>query len=171
MLRKRGNGKYALEREQTEPLDITYLQADLSTLNTLTLANTFDYVISNMVFMDIPDYTSAMQHCIAALKPSRSFIFSITHPCFEQSASAWTTQGYVAVREYLHEFALPSTYGHQFHRPLSTYLNLVIRAGCELQAIIEPQLSEDLVQHYGEQHARNMHVPQFLVVHAKKNAR
>src|SRR6266702_177023 len=59
--------KAALNREQVEPLGITYLQADLSSW--VCTPEVFDYVIANMVFMDIPDYISALQHCVEALKP------------------------------------------------------------------------------------------------------
>ncbi|HLZ61855.1 MAG TPA: class I SAM-dependent methyltransferase [Ktedonosporobacter sp.] len=158
--------RYALEREQAEPSGIIYRQEDLSALQGLT--NSFDCVISNMVFMDIPDYQSAIRNCIAALKPGGSFIFSITHPCFEEGASEWTKKGYVEVHEYSQEFAHTSSFGYWFHRPLSTYLNLVIRAGCTIQEMIEPRLNEEIVQRYGEQHARNVHVPQYVVVHASK---
>ncbi len=157
--------RYALEREQVEPLGITYVQADLSTLQ--GFRETFDAVVANMVFMDIPNYEAAMHNCIIALKQGGNFIFSITHPCFEESATAWAGKGYVEVREYLQEFTRPSTYGHWFHRPLSTYLNLVIREGCTLQRIIEPQLAQALIAGDAARE-RNVHVPQFLIVHATR---
>ncbi len=158
--------RYALEREQAEHLGITYLQEDLSILH--DLSNTFDYVISNMVFMDIPDYKAAIRNCIASLKAGGNLIFSITHPCFEEPSTAWLAKGYVEVREYSQEYAIQSTYGCQFHRPLSAYLNLVIQTGCMLQQIIEPQLDQNLVRS-GTSDERNLHVPQFLVVHATKS--
>lgn len=161
--------KHALTREQTERLAITYLQADLSDLSVMeNLQHPFDVVVANMVLMDIPDYVSAIHNCVAALRADGDFIFSITHPCFEEPAAAWNKKGYVEVREYFQERAIPSGYGHWFHHPLSSYLNLVIRAGCTLQEIIEPQLDQEIVQQYGEQHARNAYVPQFLIVHVRK---
>ena len=57
---------YVVEREQREQLGITYLQADLSRCT--DLPRIFDAVVANMVFMDIPDYKSAMANCIACLK-------------------------------------------------------------------------------------------------------
>lgn len=160
---------YALAREQAQPLGISYLQADLSDLTIMQhFQRQFDVVVANMVLMDIPDYVSAMHNCIASLRAEGNFIFSITHPCFEESAVEWNRKGYVEVREYFQERTIPSGYGHWFHRPLSSYLNLVIHAGCALQKVIEPQLDQEIVQRYGEQHARNAHVPQFLIIHARK---
>jgi len=158
---------YAIKREQAEPLGITYYQADLSAC--ILEENLFNYVVANMVFMDIPEYQAAMQNCVAMLKPGGNFIYSITHPCFEESAAEWNQKGFVAVREYLQNYAIPSRYGYWFHRPLSEYLNLTIQTGCTLREVVEPQLSQQIVDQHGEQHARNMHVPQFLIIHAIKS--
>lgn len=157
---------YAQEREQQEQLSITYIQEDLSTFS--QYHDTFDVVIANMVFMDIPDYQTAMHNCIVSLKCGGSFLFSITHPCFEESSTEWNKKGYVEIRGYLQEFAIPSQYGYWFHRPLSTYLNFMLSEGCTLQRLVEPQLSEEVVKQYGTQHTRNVHVPQFFVVYAQK---
>ncbi|GAC1384874.1 MAG: hypothetical protein NVSMB33_13600 [Ktedonobacteraceae bacterium] len=120
---------YALRREQTEQLGIHYVQADLSTW---TSPNTFDFVIANMVLMDIPDYEPALKNCVAALGSTGGLIFSILHPCFEETGTAWKGKGYVEVRDYFRERAVKQTYGYFIHRPLSTYINSVIGAGCTL---------------------------------------
>ncbi len=158
--------RYSVEREQRNPLGITYIQQDLSLFT--SHENTFDIVVANMVFMDIPDYETAMHNCIASLKHEGAFIFSILHPCFEEDASAWNKKGYVEISEYLHNYTIKSGYGYTFHRPLSSYLNLIIEAGYVIQRIVEPQLSEEIVQQHSIEHARNAHVPQFLLVVATK---
>ena len=107
---------YALRREQMEPLGITYLQADLSTWT--GPSNAFDYVIANMVFMDIPDFLPALRNCLRTLKHHGTLIFSILHPCFEETGSAWKRKGYVEIRDYFQERAIPQGYGHFIHRPL-----------------------------------------------------
>lgn len=163
--------RYCMEREQREPRGITYMQRDLSTLddtpNMPTLFNSFDIVVANMVFMDIPDYKKAMHNCISSLKHGGDFIFSITHPCFEEPSSEWDKKGYVEVRDYSREYAIKTGYAYTFHRPLSTYLNLLVDEGCVFQRMIEPRLNEEVMRQYGQQHARNVFVPQFVVVQAK----
>ncbi len=154
--------RYSLECERDEPLGIAYIQEDLSTF--ITHSNTFDIVVANMVFMDIPNYETAMHNCIASLKHGGNFIFSITHPCFEESASEWNKKGYVAVQNYLHDYTIQSGYGYAFHRPLSSYLNFLVREGCAITSVVEPQLSQEVVQQYGTMHERNVFVPQFLIV-------
>lgn len=59
-------------------------------------------------------------------------------------------------------------YAYTFHRPLSTYLNLLIEKECIFQTMIEPRLDEELVRRYGRQHARNVFVPQFVIIHSIK---
>lgn len=154
----------ALQREQAEPLGIAYIQRDLATFT--SMQNAFDIVIANMVFMDIPDYTAAMRNCIAALKPGGDFIFSLLHPCFEEPGSEWPRKGYVEVREYLREHVRQQTFGYLFHRPLGSYLNLVIQEGGMLRHIVEPQLSQELARHIGNE--RDAPVPSFIIIHAAR---
>ena len=132
------------------------------------MPDTFDIVIANMVLMDIPDYRKAIHNCIVSLKHGGSFIFSITHPCFEEPSSEWDRKGYVEVSDYSGEFAIKTGYAYAFHRPLSTYLNLLVEEGCTFLKMIEPRLDEDLVKRYGEKHTRNVYVPQFVVIHARR---
>jgi 2-polyprenyl-3-methyl-5-hydroxy-6-metoxy-1,4-benzoquinol methylase len=161
---------YAVEREQAEPLGIDYIQEDLSVFTPDQIA--FEIVVTNMVFMDIPDYRSAIQHCINALKPGGHFIFSLLHPCFDEVdrpdfEKGYSTKGYIRVDEYLHEFMVQQIVGYYIHRPLSTYLNLVIDAGCTIRQVIEPTLTPEGIAVLGEQN-RNLHIPNFIVVSARK---
>jgi 2-polyprenyl-3-methyl-5-hydroxy-6-metoxy-1,4-benzoquinol methylase len=154
----------AQAQERAHPLGITYLQADLSTWQP---QDQFDLVVANMVLMDIPDYQTAMQHCMEVVTPGGTFLFSLLHPCFEESSALWATKGYVEVREYLREEVKPQQFGYLFHRPLSAYLNVVAQAGLCFSAMIEPQLPEEIATQL--QHWRNAHVPNFVVIAAHKH--
>jgi 2-polyprenyl-3-methyl-5-hydroxy-6-metoxy-1,4-benzoquinol methylase len=156
---------YALQREQTEQLGIRYVQADLSTW---TSPPTFDFVIANMVLMDIPDYEAALKNCVAAMGSGGGLMLSLLHPCFEESGSAWREKGYVEVRDYFRERTVKQTYGWYIHRPLSAYLNSIIEAGCTLRRIIEPQLERTLAQAHDAE--RYWLVPGYLVVFATKSS-
>ena len=158
--------RYAVQREQTEQLGIQYIQADLSTWEPPT--STFQTVIANMVLMDIPDYEPALRNCVLALQPAGKLIVSILHPCFEEPGSAWKGQGYVTVRDYFTERAIPQTYGAFIHRSLSTYLNSIVRAGCVIGQVLEPQLAPAIAaRHDAERYAS---VPGYLVIAATKPA-
>ncbi len=70
------------------------------------------------------------------------------------------------MREYLHEYVKEQSFAYLFHRPLSSYINLVIQEGCMLRQIVEPQLSQELARHIGNE--RDVHVPSFIVIHAAR---
>lgn len=157
--------RYAREREQQERLGIRYLQRDLSLLD--DVAETFDAVVANMVLMDIPDYERALHHCVRALKPGGTLVFSLAHPCFEERGGGFLERGAIEVREYLAEYAIEQRFTTAFHRPLSSYINLVVEAGCCLQRMLEPQLAQDVVEQY-PQFRRDTHIPSYLVIAAVK---
>jgi hypothetical protein len=121
-----------------------------------------------MVLMDIPDYEAALSNCITALQPSGKLLISILHPCFEESGAAWKDKGYVELRDYFVERAVGQTYGYFIHRPLSTYLNSVIRAGCVIEQVLEPQLEPEVAARYHAE--RYASVPGYLVIAARKPA-
>jgi 2-polyprenyl-3-methyl-5-hydroxy-6-metoxy-1,4-benzoquinol methylase len=158
--------QYAVERERQEQLGISYIQHDLSTLP--AQKQIFDCVVANMVFMDIPDYQAAMHNCIAALKHGGIFVFSLVHPCFEESGSEWARKGYVEVREYLQEYAAQQDYAYLFHRPLSAYINFLIQESCTLRAMIEPRLDAPVAQQDARLE-RYVHVPGYVVLYATRN--
>lgn len=157
---------YAVEREKQEPLGITYVREDLSLF--ADTSDAFDAVVANMVLQDLADYVGAVRNCIAALRPGGSFVFSLVHPCFEESRSAWPQKGFVEVREYLREHVWQQRVAWLFHRPLSCYLNLVLDSGCVLRRVLEPRLSPEIARQIGND--RDVHVPSFVVIAASKRA-
>lgn len=156
--------EFAVSKEKEAPLGITYLQEDLSEFHS---EEKFDSVISNMVFMDIPSYEKAMRNCINTLKPHGSFIFSISHPCFEDVGDQWEEHQQVTVKEYLKEYEVQRHHAYSFHRTLSTYINFIVESGCEIIKMIEPKLDE-VVARKNPRGQREVHVPSFIVIHAVK---
>lgn len=147
---------YAIERERNEKLGITYIKDDLSFWN--QKPNSFDIVVSNMVFMDIPDWKSAMNNCITALKVGGIFIFSISHPCFDKEE----------MKDYFSESEEKNPIGYSFHHTLSDYLNLVIDKGCNIKKILEPKLSNE-VHEQDNAHERSKYFPNFILVKSVKS--
>jgi len=157
--------QYAMERERREQSGITYLQQDLSDLT--DPRGEFDAVVVNMVLMDIPDDEAALHNCVLSLRSGGSLIFSLLHPCFEESSAEWGQKGYVAVRNYLQKHSRQQAFAPLFHRPLSHYLNLVIDEGCILRRIVEPGLDRSWSAS-GPAYERNAHVPSVIIIHAIK---
>lgn len=152
---------YAIERELKDRFGIDYIKADLSLWK--DKQHYFDAVVSNMVFMDIPDYQSAMNNSIAALKSKGVLVFSISHPCFDMKGKWEEDKPYVQVNDYFAEYTIKNYIGVSIHRTLSSYINLVIEAGCNVVKILEPQVPEQVVQT-----ERDKNIPNFLLVKAVK---
>jgi SAM-dependent methyltransferase len=148
-----------IESRSPEPSEIAYLHGDVTTTDWWD-GDPFDGVVCNMALMDIDDLSGALATAFAVLVARGWFSLSILHPCFPGGPSdggsglsswppdrgytwegLWNTDG-IGVR------------GHASvnHRMLSTYLNALLRAGFEFEAVEEP--SSD--------------VPRFLSVRCRK---
>jgi SAM-dependent methyltransferase len=154
---------YAVAKERQRRQGIQYVQADLVELP--DLGEAFDAVVANVVFEAIPRWVPAMRNCIQVLRPGGPLVFSLEHPCFEDAARSWRQTGCVQVREYLREYERPGPYGVDYHRPLSTYLNAMVRLGCCLTELAEPGLDPELAS---EDSQAAVHVPNFVIVAARK---
>lgn len=158
--------QYAIETEEKEPLGIKYLKEDLSQLT--QFKEEFDIVIANMVFMDIPDYQSAIRNCISSLKKEGIFIYSLLHPCFPGFENDWQKLKHVEVKDYFTQSSIEAKYGQVFYRPLQIYINLTNDCGCITERIIEPQLGKEFSDTNPKLN-RSHFVPQFIVIKAKRS--
>ncbi len=86
----------------------------------------YDVVLADLVLDRAEDWEPALQTAVRALKPGGQLVFSVEHPLFS-GGSGWPE--YAEVRQ---------DEAGVVHRPLSTYLNAVIAAGCQLTEIAEP---------------------------------
>lgn len=144
---------------------VRYVRADLCELP--DLGGAFDVVVASMVLPAVPDWQGAMRACVDALAPGGLFVFTLNHPCFERLAPTWREHGAYRVEEYLAEYELDGPHGVDFHRPLSTYLNALVRLDCRLREFVEPGLDPSVpegVEAY-------IHLPNFVVVAATKEPR
>jgi SAM-dependent methyltransferase len=157
---------YCVAKERENPQGVAYYRADLC--QTLDVDWQFDLVVANMVFMTIPDWRTAMRHCIEALRPGGLFVFSLTHPCFEQARESWLQAGHVAVREYASTYEIAGSYAPDFHRPLGDYLTEVSSLGCRIAQVVEPALAPHLVAEGPEGADVYIHVPPFVIIEAAR---
>jgi SAM-dependent methyltransferase len=150
---------YCVEKERTDNFGITYVKNSLDDLDSI---EEFDIAFVINVLMDIPDYSMSLVNCVSALKPGGRIIISILHPAFPGFEDDWRALGHVEIEEYFDTKPKKQKYGHVFTRPISTYLNDLIGLGCEIKEIIEPRLPSDADE------SRNKHVPQFIIIKARK---
>jgi SAM-dependent methyltransferase len=158
---------FAVEQEASAPQGIRYVQADLCDLP--DLGAPFDAVVASMVLPAVPDWTGAMRACVHTLKPGGLFVFTVNHPCFEQLWTTWRRHGEYRTTRYLAEYEIPGPHGVDFHRTIGTYLNQLISLGCQLTEIAEPGLTPQLAESGPDGIDGYTHLPNFLVVAARRS--
>ncbi len=115
---------------------------------------TYDAALSNMALFDMADIETLFRVLPNLLKPNGIFVFSLTHPCFNNSSSVFTMEQFddgqintvysVKISRYMTPYhaqglALrnqpkPQMY---FERPLQYYLNLGFKNGFVLDGFEE----------------------------------
>ncbi|PZM81640.1 MAG: SAM-dependent methyltransferase [Candidatus Melainabacteria bacterium] len=150
---------YAKETEKTETYGITFQHASAQALP--FAQESFDFVMSTMAMMDMPDIPVAAGEVFRVLKPGGFFQFSICHPCFQTSLFEWTRDengeptGLIC-GDYFHEemekilewtfsnapeemknefgnFVIPT-----YYKTLSGWLNMLLDIGFVLERFLEP---------------------------------
>jgi 2-polyprenyl-3-methyl-5-hydroxy-6-metoxy-1,4-benzoquinol methylase len=121
----------------------------------------FDAAVCTMAMMDMPTIEPLLSALNKLLKPSGRFVFSVQHPCFNNSGAThmvemndqdgvMRTVYSIKVSQYLHLFAskglgietqpVPQYY---FHRPLHILFNTCFRAGFVMDALEEPGFDQE----------------------------
>jgi 2-polyprenyl-3-methyl-5-hydroxy-6-metoxy-1,4-benzoquinol methylase len=153
--------------------DITYVVDDAQQLLTFE-DSAFDGVTCQLGLMDIPDLDATLRAIHRVLRPDGWFVFVIGHPCFLVPEAAVTAgpdgRPAVSVTGYFHERFWRSTNPEgvrragNHHRTLSTYLNVLVRAGFVLDVVDEPTPSDRLA----DQQPLYREVPIFLAARASR---
>jgi len=133
----------ARQTEQSEPLGIRYIHADVAAHGVLDEGG-FDAAACNFGLSDIDDLDAAVAAVSSALRPGGYFVFSILHPCFpggKDISGSWpAASGYYEEGRWTAADAR-STLRRQVgatHRTLSTYLGTLRRHGLWLDRLAEP---------------------------------
>lgn len=179
----------AKDKEEKTPLGITYEVS--SALNLPYDDEKFDFVISTMSFMDMPNVKKAFSEVYRVLKKNGFFQFSISHPCFSTSIRKWIKddEGELAglmVGNYFNELeedmeewifsAAPEELTREinkfkvprFHLTLSSWLNLLIQTGFILKEFQEPYANDKLVERYPNLKDTQF-VGYFLIIRCQKS--
>ena len=153
----------ALAKERGADSNIDYRVVDATDHSALLELGVgqFDGALCNMALMDLADVDPLMQTLPLLLRPGGRFVFSVTHPCFnnpgtvqisevEDQAGTLVSTYSVKTSRYLTPFTqeglamqgqpLPHPY---FHRPLSALLQPAFQAGLVLDALEERSFSSE----------------------------
>lgn len=115
---------------QTKDKTIEYKVADIQ--NELPyLNNQFDFIVSNMVLMDIERIDELIQDVYKKLKGGGAFIFSIKHPCFDKNWLNQNSTNFKYLDCFEVEKKLNPNFGgfcKGFHRPIEFYVNILLKS-------------------------------------------
>lgn len=165
-----------LERARTDTASptVTYAHADLDELK--LEPGTADLVFSSLALHYVGDLDRLMATVGAALTPGGSLVFSVEHPiysapttqAFEESAAGdqvWPLNNYLVEGERTRTWFVDGVVKH--HRPVASWVNAVIGAGCTVDRVEEWGPSQEAIAERPEL-ARDLHRPWFLLVQASK---
>ena len=179
----------AAQTFENEPsLKINY---QISNALTLPFGNDkFDFAVSFMCFMDIPENELAFKEAFRVLKPGGFLQFSISHPCFDTPhrknlrdqdgityaievgdyfknlngrVEEWTfNSAPLELKNKYSKFKTP-----RFTKSLSQWINTLINAGFIIEHVNEPYPDDDTVKKHPKLQDSSV-VPYFLHIRCRK---
>lgn len=154
--------------------NITYIHHDIQNYD--MPFETYDLVLSSLVFHYLPDFSKMAQRIYQTLKPGGTFIFSVEHPIFTSEGSQdwyYDQQGHILhfpVDHYFDEgqrnplfLGEPTT---KYHRTLTTYVQNLRTAKFIIEDIQEPMPPQSLMHLKGM--SDEMRRPMMIIFSAKK---
>jgi ubiquinone/menaquinone biosynthesis C-methylase UbiE len=182
---------HALRAEQKSQVAIRYLRA--SAVEMPFPDASFDFAMATMSFMDAPEHDRIIAEAYRVLRPGGFLQFSMTHPCFQTSGWEWLLDedgkrtalvvsdyfyppereieewifGGVSqeLQEELGNFRVPV-----FRRTLSSWINLLIESGFQIERMEEPHADADTIKRF-PQLADTRIIAYFLIIRCRKPAR
>jgi len=179
---------HAIEKEKEEPLGIKYQVASAGELPFET--ESFDFVISTMALMDMPEIDKAFSEAYRVLKSDGFFQFSIIHPCFSLSNPEWIyddkgVRTGLICKDYfknsngefeewifsaapeeltkdMKKFCVP-----RFRHTLSYWLNTIINSGFILEYFKEPFANDETIKKHPGLVATRV-IAWFLLIRCRK---
>lgn len=159
---------HASSHESKEELGIEYLVASATELP--FSAGEFDFVMSTMCLMDVPDLPKVIAEIYRVTSSGGFLQFSIMHPCFSTPAFKWVHNDdgdriaveagnyfdeRVSIDEWTFTAAPPeisSQFKHfrvaHFHRTLTSWISLLLATGFTLEALNEPKADDEVIAKY-----------------------
>ncbi len=162
-------------KEINQPDGITYKQIALEDAEFPD--EIFDIVFSSLTLHYIASYQALISKVSRWLKPGGRFVFSVEHPVFtaegrqdwiyDQAGNRlhWPVDGYFSEGKrntlFLGEEVL------KYHRTVSTYLDVLLKAGFTIIEVKEPIPSDELLQNIPEMQDE-LRRPMMLLIAAEK---
>lgn len=165
------------ERENSHP-NITYLNLPMENLS--ELSEKFDLVVSSLALHYVKDFENLIKDVFQLLTPNGFFVFSQEHPltsCFSGNGSRWTKDEngkklFANISNYSTDGLRESSWFvdgvKKYHRTFSSIVNTLVQNGFNIEKMIEPIPSTEMIENYPE-YKDLLHKPDFLIIKAQKS--
>jgi ubiquinone/menaquinone biosynthesis C-methylase UbiE len=107
--------------------------------------NSFDIIISNLVFHYIKDIPSSAKELFRILKPKGRIVFSVVHPDFLYTEHKIKITKETDIKEKILNGRVVIDL---YYRPLGFYEKTFKKAGFTLEKFLEPKIGKTLANHY-----------------------
>lgn len=131
--------RFAKERYQKKTLNFV-----CTPIKSFAYNHLFDVCVSNMVFMDDPEWKDSLIHIVEMLAPKGRLLMTITHPCFWPKYWGYQDEPWFNYSEEIFiqgdfSITMEKQIGitTHIHRPLSSYLSTLIQTGLKIEKIAE----------------------------------
>ena len=148
----------ARQRTGGQEGEITYMVIDATSEDELSSLDddTYDAVVCNMTLMDLAEVRPLALNIPRILRSGGRFIFSVTHPCFNNSVGTTRVveesydrhgrqqthsikvSSYITPKSGISRGICGRDPQHDFHRPLSSLLSIFFESGLVMDGISEP---------------------------------
>lgn len=162
-------------KEKSTSPNIKYIHKDLEEVN--FPAESFDIILSSLVFHYIEDYERLIQKLFKMLKPNGHLIFTVAHPIFTAYGSQdwyYDENGEILhfpVDRYFYEGKREAVFlGEKmtkYHRTMTTYIDTLVQNGFNIKRIVEPKPPKNLLEQEGM--LDEMRRPMMLIISAIKH--
>ncbi|RKE82945.1 class I SAM-dependent methyltransferase [Chryseobacterium sp. AG363] len=140
-------------------------------------AEKFDIILSSLTLHYVESFDSIAQNIYKWLTPGGSFVFSVEHPVFTAEGGqdwiydkngekiCWPVDRYFIEGKRNTTFLGENVI--KYHRTLTSYLNILLKAGFKIKEVIEPQPGEEMLKEIPEM-KEELRRPMMLLISAEK---
>lgn len=156
----RGAIRRARERFDDEA---TFYRADLTERLEFADDDSFDLVVSNLVFSHIEAWRPVFEEFHRLLAPGGTLVIATIHPRYIRSGAE--IESYDETTKLLNEW--PGVEIPTYYRPMNAVVTPFIEAGFRLEAFDEPKPREAYEEHHPERYEDALRRPELLVIRAR----
>ncbi len=177
---------YCQKKEKEQKLGIIYFVSSLDSLPMIE-DQSFDLIISNIVFIDVLPYKKALEELARVLKSSGRFLWSNLHPIFARITNTMYRLPFDTVRNeerigmlidrYFDTGGTLISWGNmkpiwQFDRTLSEYSTALKQVGFVIREIVEPKPDINVIKNHPRELAFDAdRIPYFIIYECIKHPR